>query len=262
MQTNLNILDKMFNKIYVNGGSQCIAAGFIWNNVKDVYKENGVVINNHLEFSYPYILSEKLNVELVNEGSPGGSISRMIRKTYDYIFNNDVSNTLFILEVPPGWREEYFSLELNRYVNMTIGNILSADDETDTACGHSGKDLHKIHKNITNYFYNFIDDKVELEKNMFHLLGLLSYLKLNNIKYLIIDTGDFHTYLYRRKQPLNYNFVWFDVEPMPMWDWINKNNLKIVNETNGLSRDEHMGIEGNKLVAEKLFKIISNENFK
>lgn len=118
----------MFNKIYVNGGSQCIAAGFIWNNVKDVYKENGVVINNHLEFSYPYILSEKLNVELVNEGSPGGSISRMIRKTYDYIFNNDVSNTLFILEVPPGWREEYFSLELNRYVNMTIGNILSAED--------------------------------------------------------------------------------------------------------------------------------------
>jgi hypothetical protein len=251
----------MINKIYINGGSQCIAAGFIWKDVKKIYGERGVIIENHLEFSYPLFLSKKLNVDLVNEGSPGGSINRMIRTTYDFIFNNKTDDTLIILEIPPGWRDEFYSKELGRYVNMTIGNILSPDDKTEVACGHNEKDLHKIHKDITNYFYNFIDYDLELEKNMINLLGFLSYLKLNNIQYLLIDTGDFHTYLFRKKLPSNYNFVWFhDRYPLAFWEWININKLTIEHETNGLSNDQHMGIEGNKLLAEKLYKIITNEN--
>ncbi len=37
------------------------------------------------------------------------SLNRMIRKTYNYIFNNvDIlSDTLFVLEIPPMWREPY-----------------------------------------------------------------------------------------------------------------------------------------------------------
>jgi hypothetical protein len=247
-------------RIYINGGSQCIGAGFIWKEVQEIYKSKNIEIVNHLDFAYPSILGRMLNVDVIIDGSPGGSINRMIRKTYDFLFQNDVSNTLIILEVPPGWRDEFYSLELGRYVNMTIGNILSPDDNTEVACGHNRKDLHKIHKDITNYFYNFVNDKIELDKNMINLMGLLSYLKLNKINYLLIDTGDFHYFLQRNKQPFDYNFIWFNDQTFPMWDWINKNKLKIVDETNGLSNDEHMGIEGNQLVAEKLFKIINNEN--
>lgn len=249
----------MINKIYINGGSQCIAAGFIWSDVKDIYKNRGIIIDSHLDVSYPHLLSKRLGVDLVNEGAPGGSINRMIRKTFDYIFNNDISNTLFILEIPPGWRDEFYSIELKRYVNITIGNILSADDKTEEANGHSVKDLHRIHKHVTNYFYNFIDDEIDQQKVMLNLLGLLSYFKLNNIKYLIIDSGSFHTFMYRKKQPTDYKFVWFDNHEFSMNDWINKNKLAIKFETDNLSNEEHMGIEGNKLVAEKLFKIISDE---
>lgn len=250
----------MIKKIYINGGSQCVGAGFIWDNVKKIYKESGVIINNNLEYSYPFLLSKTLGVDLINEGSPGGSITRMIRLTYNYIFNNDISNTLFILEIPPGWRDEFYSLELNRYINITIGNIYSPDDNTDVACGYDRKDIHKIHKEITNYFYNFIDDKLHQEKMMINLLGLLSYFKLNNINYLVIDTGDFYTFLVRKKLPTDYNFVWFNDKELAMWEWININNLTIRCETKNMARDEHMGIEGNKLVAEKLLKLIKNEN--
>jgi hypothetical protein len=249
----------MINRLYVNGGSQCIGAGFIWKDVKKIYQDKGTQINNHLDFAYPSILSKKLQTDVVIDGCPGGSIKRMIRKTYDYIFNNKIDETLIILEVPPGWRDEFYSIELNRYVNMTIGNILSYEDLTEVANGYDIKDLRKIHKDITGYFYNFVDDKLELEKNMMSLLGLLSYFKLNNINYLLIDTGDFHTYLYRKSLPLDYNFVWFDNDANPMWEWINKNNLTIENETNALSNDQHMGIEGNELVADKLYQIITNE---
>lgn len=250
----------MINNIFVSGGSQCIGGGFIWDDVKKVYQNKNIHINNNLDVSYPKLLSDKLGVSLINEGAPGGSITRMIRKTYEFLFNNEYENTLIILEVPPGWRDEYYSNELKRHVNMTIGNVLSFDEDTDIACGNSPDDIKKIHKDVTNHFYNFIDDKLHKEKMMLNLLGLISYLKLKNIKHLIIDTGDFDTFLSIRNQSRDYNFVWFsDKFEYPMWQWINENKLTIQDETEGLSNDQHMGIEGNKMVADKLYKMLMNE---
>ena len=251
----------MIKKIFVSGGSQCIAGGFIWDKEKKIYSDKGIIIKHNLDVAYPKILADKLGVELINEGAPGGSITRMIRKTYEFLFNETNKNeVLIILEVPPGWRDEYYSTEYKRYFNVTIGNILSPNDTTDVASGNNPNDYKNIYKNVTNHFFNFIDDKLHLEKMMLNLLGLISYLKLNNIQHIIIDTGDFDTYLTRRKQSRNYNFVWFsDKFEYPMWQWINENKLLIKDETNGLSNDEHMGIEGNKQVAEKLYKIIINE---
>lgn len=250
----------MINKIFVSGGSQCIGGGFIWDSVKKIYQNKNIQINNNLDVSYPKLLSDKLSVPLINEGAPGGSITRMIRKTYEFLFNNEHENTLIILEVPPGWRDEYYSNELGRYVNMTIGNILSSNDDTDLLLGNSPDDIKKIHKDVTNHFYNFIDDELHKEKMMLNLLGLISYLKLKNLKHLIIDTGDFDTFLFRRNQPRDYNFVWFsDKFEYPMWQWINESKLTIQDETEGLSNDQHMGIEGNKMVADKLYKMLMNE---
>ena len=108
----------MINKIFVSGGSQCIGGGFINDDVKKAYNEKfNIKIDNNLDFAYPNILAKKLGVDIVNEGAPGGSITRMIRKTYEYIFKNkkDIDKTLFIFEVPPGWRDEYYSNKLKRY---------------------------------------------------------------------------------------------------------------------------------------------------
>ena len=62
-------------------------------------KQHNIDIDNHLDFAYPNILSKKLNVDIVNEGAPGGSVTRMLRKTYDYLLENysTIKETLVIL---------------------------------------------------------------------------------------------------------------------------------------------------------------------
>jgi len=248
------------NNLFVSGGSQCYGGGFLWDYVKEAYKIIDITIDNNFQHTYPTLLGQKLNLEVINEGAPGGSITRMIRKTYEYIFEKGVLDTIFILEVPPGWRDEFYSNEYKRYFNMTIGSILSPNDDTDVACGNRVQDLHSIHKDISNYFYNFIDYDLHKEKMMLNLLGLISYLKLNNAKYVLIDTGDFHTYLSRKKQQLNYNFLWFSQNyEYPMWEWADKEKLLIKDETNGLVKDEHMGIEAHKKVSEMIYNMIKSE---
>jgi hypothetical protein len=41
---------------------------------------------------------------------------------------------------------------------------------------------------------------------------------------------------------------------------MNKNQVLIKHETNGLSKDEHLGIEGNKQVAKRIIDKIYEEN--
>jgi hypothetical protein len=244
------------NKIFVTGGSHCIGGGFNWNKTIEIYKSLGINVGSRFDVTYPKIVGNYFNCDVIFEGEFGGSVNRMINKTYDHIFNNDTKDTIFILEIPPGWRDEFYSVELNRYVNMTIGNILSPDDETDVACGNNVNDLHRIHKDVTNYFYKFVDYDKDRKKWMNGIMGLLSYLKLNNLKYILIDSGDFQTYI--RVNNLNesdYNFLWFD-NGNAMNNWINEKSLTIKKETNGLSNDEHMGIKGHQLVAEKIIKYV------
>jgi hypothetical protein len=187
----------------------------------------------------------------------------MLRKTYDYLLENysTIKETLVILEVPPGWREELNSIDLGRTINMTVGNILSPDDETDVACGNNKKDTHKIHKDATTYFNSFVDYYFERDKWMANLVGLVSFLKLNNVEHIIMDSGDLDYFLKRKKVNLDYNFVWFsDRFERPMGQWAEEEKLLIKHETNGLSRDEHMGVTANQIVADKLYKMITNEN--
>jgi len=247
----------MISKIFVSGGSHCIGGGFNWEEVVNVYRtEMNINIENRFNITYPRLIANYFNSDVIFEGEFGGSINRMIRKTYEYIFNNDVIDTLFILEVPPGWRDEFYSNELNRNINMTIGNILSPDDNTDVASGNDVKDLHKIHKEITNYFYNFIDYEIDKRKWMYNLVGLLSYFKLHNLKYIMIDNGDFQQFLKsQNKSEDDYNLLWFD-KGNALNNWINDIGLTIKIETNNKSNDEHLGIKGHQMVAEKIINYV------
>ena len=241
----------------MSGGSQCIGGGFNLKDVVDVYRtEMNINIENRFDITYPKLVGNYFNSDVIFEGEFGGSINRMIRKTYEYIFNNNVADTLFILEVPPGWRDEFYSNELNRNVNMTIGNILSPDDNTDAANGNDVKDLHKIHKDITNYFYNFIDYEIDKRKWMYSLIGLLSYFQLHKLKYIVMDNGDLQQFLKsQNKSEDDYNLLWFD-KGNSLNNWINENGLTIKLETNNKSNDEHLSIKGHQMVAEKIINYV------
>jgi hypothetical protein len=247
----------MISKIFVSGGSHCIGGGFNWEDVVDVYRtEMNINIENRFDITYPKLVGTYFNSDVIFEGEFGGSINRMIRKTYEYVFNNNVADTLFILEVPPGWRDEFYSNELNRNVNMTIGNILSPDDNTDVANGNDVKDLHKIHKDITNYFYNFIDYEIDKRKWMYNLIGLISYFQLHKLKYIVMDNGDLQQFLkMQNKSEDDYNLLWFD-KGNSLNNWINENGLTIKLETNNKSNDEHLSIKGHQMVAEKIINYV------
>lgn len=246
-------------KIYISGGSHCIGGGFNWPSVIEIYKNLGYNINDRFDVTYPKIIGDNYKSSVIYDGDFGGSVNRMVRKTYEYIFKNNTEDTLFIFEVPPGWRDEFYSNELKRTMNITIGTVLSEYDETDVASGNNPNDLISIHKSITNYFYNFVDYEIDSNKWMINFFGLISFMKLNNHKHIIIDSGDLQKFLRRNNlSETDYNFLWFD-NGEAMNNWINKNELTIKKETNGLSNDEHLGIHGHKLVAEKIINYI-NEN--
>jgi hypothetical protein len=96
---------------------------------------------------------------------------------------------------------------------------------------------------------------------MANLVGLISFLKLNDVEHIIMDSGDLDYFLKRKKVKLNYNFVWFsDKFERPMGQWADDEELLIKHETYGLSNDEHMGVKANQMVADKLYKMITNEN--
>lgn len=250
------------NKLFVSGGSHCIGGGFNWENVLNVYRNKGYKINSRFDITYPMLIANHFNYHVIFEGDFGGSVNRMIRKTYEYIFNNNSENTFFIFEIPPGWRDEFYSVELKRNINITIGNILSPDDESDVASGNDPNDIKRIHKNITDYFYNFVDYDIDRKKWMSQLVGLFSYLKLKNIPYLIIDNGDFQNFLKLNNiSEHEYNFLWFN-KGNAMHNWINDEKLTIKLETNGEVNDEHLGIKGHQLVANKIIEYVEeNKTF-
>lgn len=245
-----------FNKIYVNGCSFSCGGGFNWDDVKQIYKSHlNIEILNHSDVSYPKLIAQELGFNLINHAILGGSSNRLVRTTYQYIFENinTLNNTLFLLEIPPFWRDELYSNELNRLINLTISSVHSYSDNTDYANGHDIKDLRKIHGNLTNYFYNFVDLTFEKNKMMSHLFGLISYMKLSNIKFKLIDNGDFYNFYERNNIMIDENdFVWFNKRPL--CHYMNENEILIKHETDGLSRDEHLGIEGNKIVANKIIE--------
>lgn len=246
-------------KIHISGGSHCIGGGFNWKNIIDIYKQIGYDINHQYDVTYSKILGNHYNCEVIYNGDYGGSVNKMVRVTYEYIFKNGGNDTLFIFEVPPGWRDEFYSNELKRNINMTIGNIMSPHDETDFACGYDKNDMVSIHKNISDYFYNFVNYEIDLYKWMYNFYGLISFLKLNNYNHIIIDSGDLQKFM--RKYGIDehdYNLLWFD-NGNAMNNWMNEKGLTIKVETNNMSNDEHLGIEGHKLVAKKIISFI-NEN--
>jgi hypothetical protein len=250
----------IFEKIYANGCSFTCAGGLHWDRVKKVYKEKlNIDIKNHIDYAYPNVLAKKLGIDIINDAVPGASIQRVVRTTYDYIFKNinNLKNTLLIIEVPLCWRDEFYSNELKRMINITAGNIGDVNDPTDLANGFDKDDIKKIHKDITNYFYNFVDVDLDMLKFTLSLMGLISYIKLNELNYLLIDSGLFNKFNKDNDLTNDYNYVWF--ENRQMCEWITKNSLLITNETKGEVTDGHAGIYGNKSIAEQLYYIITKE---
>lgn len=249
----------MYKTIYSCGSSFSCGGGLNWETVINLYKKiHNIDIQSHIEVSYPNIIANKLNLKIVNESIPGGSANRMIRKVYDYVLNNsDVETTLFLLEIPPMWRDEFYSNELNRLFNVTRGVLNSVEtDKTDIANGNRPGDMIKIHKNLVNYFKKFIDVNFEITKTMNNLIGLFSFLTIKKIRFIIVNGYDFYSYLCDSNINLEYNFYWYKNHIKPLSDLFIDEDLNIRAELANIIDDNHMGYFGNYKFSEDLLKYI------
>ena len=244
-----------YKMLYVNGCSFSCSGGLNWEDVKSQYKSKlNITIDNHLDFAYPNIVAKELNIDIINDSIQGGSLNRLIRRTYEYIYKNDVTKTLFILELPPMWRDELYSFKLDRLVNITWGVIKNPNtDKTEIANGYDSKDINYVYRDIINYFDNFVDIDFETNKSMNNLLGLLSYMQLNNISFKLLDCCDFESFLKTHNLKNNYDFVKFDGKSINNWF---KDEKLSINDELAISIDNHLGIEGNKIAANILLKNI------
>jgi hypothetical protein len=252
-----------FNRIYANGCSFTGAGGLNFKHIRNRYKEilDIDLSDDYIQYAYPNIVAKTLNVDIINDAISGGSVNRLIRKTYQYVYDNQhtVSSNLFILEIPPMWRDEIYSNQLDRLMNTTWGSIkFPGNDLTDVAAGFDISDMQKIHKELQSYFYNFVNTDFEYKKSMNNMLGLIFFLKHKNIDVILIDNSFFENFLYKNSLEHNFNFVHF--ENLKMEDWFIQNKLRIDDELK-IKIDSHAGLDGNKQIADIILKYLYTKKF-
>lgn len=236
------------NALYVNGCSFSCAGGLDISEVKELYLDKGIVIDNHLDFSWPVILANKLNLKLVNNSVQGGSINRLIRTTYEHLLKTEFSKDFYyILELPPVWRDEIYSTKLKRFVNITHGNLKNPEfDRTEEVNGYSKSDFLKIHNNAIKWFESFVDYDVEKRKTLLDLIGLISTLKQKEINFLVLENDEYFR-IELLKNELQFNYL--------LMDKSFNNSFSTIKDEIGFF-DKHMGINGNKEAAEKIYNYL------
>jgi hypothetical protein len=253
----------MYNTIYSCGSSFSCAGGLNWDNVIAEYRNmHDINITNHIEHSYPNIVSKELNLKIVNQSIPGGSTNRMIRRVYDYIYNHsEIDNTLFLIEIPPMWRDEIYSNEIDRIINLTWGVLkYGVDDKTDFANGYTSNDIGYLHNDLISYFNKFINVEFEIIKTMNNLVGLFSFLTLKKINFIIINGYEFYNYIVKNNIENSYNFYWYDGIITPLSQLFIDRDMTISSELNYKIDDNHLGYFANYIFANNLIEYLKNKN--
>lgn len=91
-------------------------------------------LDNKLENGWPAIIAKKLNIPLVNLGSPGVGNDSIHRKTYEYFYENlpTNSNPLFIIAWTQYWRREawvktHYRMKFDDYAPVSMNQTSPKD---------------------------------------------------------------------------------------------------------------------------------------
>ena len=131
----------------------------------------GYGLDNPKTECYPYLLSQKLGCDLINEGLPAASNDWMFRKSIEWILKNDISKLeLFIVGWSFPWRrEENFSF------------YHGGDPKSERKSYAHGPDGEPISKWISE---NLFDERLSYIKTFTYIYTLQEILKSKKINYL------------------------------------------------------------------------------
>ena len=113
-----------------------------------------------------------------------------------------------------------------------------------------------MHTDLVSSFYNFTNTDVEIKKSMNNFLGLLSFMKLHNIEFVIIDNLGFEIFLNSINLKNDFDFIRFG--NIQMYLWFMENGLTITDEL-GVPSDGHAGIAGNEKIAEIILNYLQKK---
>ena len=207
----------MVSKMYVNGCSWTDGDTLSVNGLLDRLKIEG----NGKDFSYPKLLSDYYQLKLTDESRYGGSLNRITRKTWRYIEQQEnLSETIFIFEIPNGARDEIFCGEYDDYLNISPVTLDSADNII-----KKNTYWNKYKKDIVSYYEKFWDfDEFEF-KEWINFFSLITYIKnftnhvylihydrlfVNKVPYLKIDkflSADNFIKLIHPKSKIQYEYI-------------------------------------------------------
>jgi len=106
----------MYTRLYVNGCS--------WTD-GDVLETNGLfgklgLSGKGRDFSFPTLVGKYFNYDVIDDSKSGGSLNRITRMTWEYMRQNIqyFDSTVYLLEIPNGFRDEVYSNKYRRFFNI------------------------------------------------------------------------------------------------------------------------------------------------
>jgi len=284
-------------QIYVNGSSFSYGYGL---DKKEFLEKLNQVNSEYIDFNepqeklndwrknncWPGILQTLSGMNVINESLYGGSFSRVMRMTFDYINNQEKpEETFYILEIPNADRYDFWNPRLNKFIRASGGTL--SDDEPFNMYEE---------KVIIGLYTHFHDWTVAWRREMMNFIFFCSYLKSLNLDFIIIPTEQFHATLKKNKDSdelshwgersffdsvqttiknFDLNLIKFKIEKCPFGNTLEENyteyplyeqytnnllvfsdewKLKFRDETNGILEDDHFSLLGNQKIAQNVYE--------
>jgi len=244
----------MITRLYVNGCS--------WTD-GDVLEINGLFEKLKLsgkgrDFSYPTLVGEHFNYDVVDESKFGGSLNRITRMVWEYMRLNFqyFENTTYLLELPNGIRDEIYSNKYKRFFNISSGSLLYDSDRTEIS-----EEFKILKPKIIDAVYEFVDEEKFMIKEYINFMNLLFFLKTKNIPFFILQPNSLNgnSYLFNDIfDEHNVIKIADDSFKVESYDFIQNmcenEKISIGDELDGIIVDTHPGISGHKKISEIVIK--------
>lgn len=157
----------------------------------------GIPLKDAMHDRYGYLIANKLGIEPkydddieINLSKLGGSNDRIFRTSFNWVHENKekCKDTLMLIGLTELYREDYFSLNSNRYCRFQYSNLDNPDDlelyqeETKT------DDLSELINHLKYRFINSIDSKHLIERLNRNIILFDTFAKYNNLDVVFFDS--------------------------------------------------------------------------
>lgn len=267
----MNLYNKKY--LYANGSSVTVGGGFeseVHRPVTDVrqfYYDKGIIPPpTDVECSYPRFMSDILGLEMINDAWSGSGIDRLVRRTTDWILNNQdkLDETIIILEPQTGIRLDWWVNEWQDYGVLNAHKTIKGDYPftlvkewfRDDPRGQINWN-QKYEPIISPYLKNFFDWDVQYKSEMDKLVLFVSFLNQLKIDYLISIPSYIpptHTEILNKIIPFENNL--YNKLGTCIWEYARNQKLLIKDEVE--SNDNHIGLFGNRKMAKIICEFIKS----